>query len=99
MRLQILICFTRLLVKDPHKRLTASQCLEHPWLRDEKLYLGILDTLETMWMRKCLARRRWLHTVQDFLCELDMKTKAMKLSPLLGPFCGSEFWGFSLLKI
>jgi hypothetical protein len=20
-------------------------------------------------------------------------------SPLLGPFCGSEFWGFSLLKI
>ena len=73
MRLQILICFTRLLVKDPHKRLTASQCLEHPWLRDEKLYLGILDTLETMWMRKCLARRRWLHTVQDFLWELDIK--------------------------
>ena len=70
MRLQILIYFTRLLVKDPHKRLTASQCLEHPWLRDEKLYLGILDTLETMWMRKCLARRRWLHTFQDFLCEL-----------------------------
>jgi hypothetical protein len=26
-------------------------------------------------------------------------TKAMKSSPLLGPFCGSEFWGFSLLKI
>jgi hypothetical protein len=25
--------------------------------------------------------------------------KAMKSSPLLGPFCGSEFWGFSLLKI
>ena len=27
------------------------------------------------------------------------KVKAMKSSPLLGPFCGSEFWGFSLLKI
>jgi hypothetical protein len=26
-----------------------------------------------------------------------MKCKAMKSSPLLGPFCGSEFWGFSLL--
>ena len=26
-------------------------------------------------------------------------TKAMKSSPLLGPFCGSEFWGVSLLKI
>ena len=25
--------------------------------------------------------------------------KAMKSSPLLGPFCGSEFWRFSLLKI
>ena len=25
--------------------------------------------------------------------------KAMKSSPLLGQFCGSEFWGFSLLKI
>ena len=25
--------------------------------------------------------------------------KAMKSSPLLGPFCGSEFQGFSLLKI
>jgi hypothetical protein len=25
--------------------------------------------------------------------------KAMKSSPPLGPFCGSEFWGFSLLKI
>ena len=28
-----------------------------------------------------------------------VKGKAMKSSPLLGPFCGSEFWGFSLLKI
>ena len=30
----------------------------------------------------------------NFLCP-----KAMNLSPLLGPFCGSEFWGFCLLKI
>jgi hypothetical protein len=29
---------------------------------------------------------------------LLLGTKAMKSSPLLGPFCGSEFWGFSLLK-
>ena len=27
------------------------------------------------------------------------KSKAMKSSPLLRPFCGSEFWGFCLLKI
>ena len=31
--------------------------------------------------------------------KLSGKLKAMKSSPLLGPFCGSEFWGFSLLKI
>ena len=36
---------------------------------------------------------------QKFL-RRDVETgKAMKSSPLLGPFCSSEFWGFSLLKI
>ena len=30
---------------------------------------------------------------------LKAAAKAMKSSPLLGPFCGPEFWGFSLLKI
>ena len=29
----------------------------------------------------------------------SLTSKAMKSSPLLGPFCGSEFWGFSLLEI
>ena len=29
----------------------------------------------------------------------SLTTKAMKSSPLLGPFCGSDFLGFSLLKI
>ena len=28
-----------------------------------------------------------------------VRSKAMKSSPLLGPFWRSEFWGFSLLKI
>ena len=39
--------------------MTADQCLEHIWLRDDTTYLGILQTLETSWMRRCLARRRW----------------------------------------
>ncbi len=39
--------------------MTADQCLQHSWLVDDKLYLGILETLETTWMRRCLARRRW----------------------------------------
>jgi serine/threonine protein kinase len=50
---------SRLLVKEPRKRMTAEQCLQHSWLVDDKLYLGILETLETTWMRRCLARRRW----------------------------------------
>ena len=81
MRLQILIFFTRLLVKDPHKRLTASQCLEHPWLRDEKLYLGILDTLETMWMRKCLARRRWYRLFNALRVMRRVKLMSMESQP------------------
>ena len=39
--------------------MTASQCLSHIWLRDETAGLGVLQTLETRWMRRCLARRRW----------------------------------------
>ena len=39
--------------------MTADQCLSHIWLRDDATYLGILETLETSWMRRCLARRRW----------------------------------------
>ncbi|TRY68611.1 hypothetical protein TCAL_03224 [Tigriopus californicus] len=50
---------SRLLLKEPSHRMTAHHCLQHPWLVDDKLYLGILETLETTWMRRCLARRRW----------------------------------------
>ena len=42
-----------------HCRLTARQSLEHPWLVDDDLYIDVLQELETSWMRRCLARRRW----------------------------------------
>lgn len=48
-----------LLIMDPSQRLTAEQCLSHPWLADEDIYIDVLHELETTWMRKCLARRRW----------------------------------------
>ena len=35
----------------------------------------------------------------DYINEVSGRFKAMKSSSLLGPFCGSEFWGFFLLKI
>ena len=42
-----------------------------------------------------------MYTNRQSSCFLrrPLKFKAMKTSPLLGPFCGSEFWRFSLLKI
>ena len=44
------------------------------------------------------------HTVRkqkgtSYLDQNKYWVKVMKSSPLLGPFCGSEFWGFSLLNI
>ncbi len=40
-----------------YSRLSASQCLEHQWLTGS--YLDTLKQLETTWMRKYLAKRRW----------------------------------------
>ena len=40
-------------------RFTARQSLEHPWLEDDDLYIDVIQELETSWMRRCLARRRW----------------------------------------
>jgi len=48
-----------LLIVDQTKRLTAKDCLAHAWLADEDIYIDVLHELETTWMRRCLARRRW----------------------------------------
>ena len=50
-------CIEKLLDTDGGRRLTASQCLEHQWLTGS--YLDTLKQLETTWMRKYLAKRRW----------------------------------------
>ena len=57
--------------------MTARECLEHPWVLDDDIYVDMLQVcwppigqywqycrligqeLETFWMRRCLARRRW----------------------------------------
>ena len=48
-----------LLLFDPYRRLSAAECLEHPWLTSDADYVDILYTLETSWMKQLLARRRW----------------------------------------
>jgi len=47
----------KLLDVDGPRRLTAASCLEHQWLTGS--YLDTLKQLETTWMRKYLAKRRW----------------------------------------
>ena len=39
--------------------MTATDCLSHPWLTDNRVYVEVLHTLETAWMKGLLARRRW----------------------------------------
>lgn len=56
---------TKLLVIKPSERMTATTCLQHPWLTHIGLDSGLSEkehwtTLETAWMRSILARRRWI---------------------------------------
>lgn len=50
-------CISSLLEIDGARRLSAPACLEHQWLTGS--YLDTLKQLETTWMRKYLAKRRW----------------------------------------
>ena len=64
----IMISFTT------QKRQTADECLVHPWLTDNRVnftqrffqitslfqvYVEVLHSLQTSWMKGILARRRW----------------------------------------
>ena len=53
------------------------------------------------WIFKENSKAIWYVPTYDDWAIGDLKDlgKAMKSSPLLRPFCCSEFWGFSLLKI
>jgi len=46
-----------LLRLSPRDRLSTSQCLGHPWLNEVKILKPLI--LNTAFMRKYLARRRW----------------------------------------
>ena len=56
-------CVAKLLTLEPKSRLTASECLQHTWLSSlshRKLSAPSQSKqLETAWLRKYLARRRW----------------------------------------
>jgi len=50
---------SKLLLLQPQERFTALECLSHPWLTDNRVYVDVLHTLQTAWMKGILARRRW----------------------------------------
>eukprot|EP00092_Neocalanus_flemingeri_P033572 GFUD01036497.1.p1 GENE.GFUD01036497.1~~GFUD01036497.1.p1 ORF type:complete len:690 (+),score=174.45 GFUD01036497.1:62-2131(+) len=52
---------TNLLQPEPGLRLTASECLAHRWFSPDETTSNreIIMELETSWMKRCLARRRW----------------------------------------
>ena len=41
------------------ERQSADECLSHPWLTDNRVYVEVLYSLQTSWMKGILARRRW----------------------------------------
>jgi len=53
----------QLLLVESSERMSASECLQHPWLSGADIYIDVLHELETTWMRRCLARRRWFRAL------------------------------------
>ena len=48
-----------IVIVSPCARLSARAGLQHSWLVDEDIFVDVVQELETSWMRRCLARRRW----------------------------------------
>ena len=64
--------------------------------------LHLLLAFALLFLRGIFSSRRKKRGKKSLLKTRQLKYviyKAMKSSPLLGPFGDSEFWGFSLLKI
>merc|ERR1712241_1007619 len=56
-----------LLKKLPSTRLTVEECLNHQWFSSRKLlHQQTLEELETSFMKKWLARRRWYRAFNAF---------------------------------
>jgi myosin-light-chain kinase len=51
-------CVSKLLILEPKSRLSAKECLAHKWFGSVSEQTT-LKKLETAWLRKYLARRRW----------------------------------------
>lgn len=53
------------LAKEARERPTGRACLSHPWLREERSGPTLLHRLETLRMRRFLARYRWRRAIRE----------------------------------
>ena len=53
------------LAKEARERPTGRACLGHPWLREERSGPTLLHRLETLRMRRFLARYRWRRAIRE----------------------------------
>lgn len=60
---------SRLLVKDPGRRMSCRECLEHKWLRIsvQRATKAVQRTLSTKRLRKFVYRRKWQRAVNAML--------------------------------
>eukprot|EP00092_Neocalanus_flemingeri_P002697 GFUD01002887.1.p1 GENE.GFUD01002887.1~~GFUD01002887.1.p1 ORF type:complete len:339 (+),score=130.30 GFUD01002887.1:140-1156(+) len=68
-----------LLEKQQRKRLTGRQCLNHPWLEQDPRHPGLSDRtlhkLETLRMRRFMARYRWKKAIKAVRMMVKVKNQ------------------------
>ncbi|TPP62976.1 Myosin light chain kinase smooth muscle, partial [Fasciola gigantica] len=57
----------RLLVKDPRKRMTATECLQHPWIKKKQQQLKRKGTVSKKRLKHFVYRRKWQKAVNAII--------------------------------
>jgi len=52
------------LEKEPGRRLSGQRCLDHPWIQERRKGPSVLHRLETIKMRRFMARYRWRRAIR-----------------------------------
>ncbi|CAH8848665.1 unnamed protein product [Trichobilharzia szidati] len=72
----------KLLVKDPRKRLTATECLQHQWLKQRKKTLKRSGTVSKKRLKHFVYRRKWQKAVNAIIA-LQRMGVVLQHSPVI----------------
>lgn len=74
---------SKLLVKDPQRRLTPNQCLHHKWLARTPAKKGKATQLSKTKLKKYVVRRRWQKAVNAIMAlhRMGAKLQSLQNSP------------------